>query len=71
MKINEKATMRGLYERRKRKDLSLEKMAQKLGTTMRTVSRWEKSAIPTIKWLVKLGDFYEVPFQDLIILEDE
>lgn len=45
-----------------RPDLSQEKLAQAVGTTANTVSRWETAAYkPSIADLEKLSRFFEVP----------
>ena len=56
-----------LKELRKRKKLTQEQSAEKLGVSGRTISRWETgSNMPDIGMLVVLADFYEVSIPEII-----
>ena len=50
-----------LKELRKEKDLTQETLAERLGVSNRTISRWETgSNMPDIGMLVELAEFYSV-----------
>ena len=52
---------------RKEKGLTQEGLAEKLGVSNRTVSRWETgSNMPDIGMLVELADFFEVSIPEII-----
>ena len=56
-----------LKELRKEKGLTQERLAEQLGVSNRTVSRWETgSNMPDIGMLVELADFYEVGIAEII-----
>jgi transcriptional regulator with XRE-family HTH domain len=61
-----------IREIRKEKGLSQEALAQVLGTTANTISRWETSTYrPTIDDLEKLSRFFEVVITDFFPPEEE
>lgn len=56
-----------LRELRKEKQLTQEQLAERLGVTNRSVSRWETgSDMPDLSILVELADFYDVDIRDII-----
>lgn len=56
-----------LKELRKEKDLTQEQLAEVLGVSGRTVSRWETGFnMPDISLLVELADFYDVSIPEII-----
>ena len=56
-----------LKELRKEKGLTQEQLAEKLGVSGRTVSRWETgSNMPDIGILVAIADFYDVSIPEII-----
>ena len=56
-----------LKELRKEKNLTQEKLAEKLNVTSRTVSRWETGVnLPDLSLLVELADFYGVDIREII-----
>ena len=56
-----------LKELRKEKNLTQEKLAEKLNVTGRTVSRWETGVnLPDLSLLVELADFYGVDIREII-----
>ena len=56
-----------LKELRKEHGLTQEELAEKLGVTNRTVSRWETgSNIPDIDILIYLSEFYQVDLKELL-----
>lgn len=58
---------RFLKELRKERNLTQEKLAEKLNVSGRTVSRWETGAnMPDISLLVELADFYHVSIPEII-----
>ncbi len=55
---------------RKEKDYSQEYLAEKLGVTRQTISKWENgTAMPDLKKLIELADFFEVSMDDLLGLD--
>ena len=55
---------------RKEKDYSQEYLAEKLGVTRQTISKWENgTAMPDLKKLIELADFFEVSIDDLLGLD--
>jgi transcriptional regulator with XRE-family HTH domain len=61
-----------IREIRKEKGLSQEALAQVLGTTANTISRWETSTYrPTIDDLEKMSRFFEVVITDFFPPEEE
>jgi transcriptional regulator with XRE-family HTH domain len=61
-----------IREIRREKGLSQEALAQVLGTTANTISRWETSTYrPTIDDLEKLSRFFEVVITDFFPPEEE
>ena len=56
-----------LKELRKEKKLTQEKLAETLGVSNRTVSRWETGTnLPDISLLVEIADFYDVDVREII-----
>lgn len=56
-----------LRELRKEKDLTQEALAEKLGVSSRSVSRWENgNTMPELSILVELADLYEVDIREII-----
>lgn len=56
-----------LRELRKEKELTQEQLAEKLGVSSRSVSRWENGIImPELGILVELADYYEVDIKEII-----
>ncbi len=56
-----------LRERRKEKEMTQEQLAEKLGVSSRTVSRWETgSNLPDLSVLIELADLYNVDIRELI-----
>ncbi len=56
-----------LKELRKEKNLTQESLAEQLGISNRTVSRWETgSNMPDISMLVELAEFYDVSIPEII-----
>ena len=56
-----------LKELRKEHGLTQEQLAEKLGTTNRTVSRWETgSNLPDLDVLIELSEFYQIDIKDLL-----
>ena len=54
-----------LKELRKEKQITQEELAEKLGVSNRTVSRWETgSNMPDFDVLIELSDFYDVEIRD-------
>ena len=49
------------------KKLNQQELAQKLGTTAKTVSHWETGYTePSVMQLIQLADFFEVTLDDLV-----
>ena len=56
-----------LKELRKEKNLTQEQLAEKLGVSGRTVSRWETgSNMPDISILIEIAEFYDVSIPELV-----
>ncbi len=56
-----------LKELRKEKQLTQEQLAEKLGVSGRTVSRWETASnMPDISILVEIAEFYDVSIPEII-----
>ena len=56
-----------LQKLRKEKGLTQEQLAEKMGVSRRTVSRWETgSNVPDLDILVELSDFYEVDLREIL-----
>ena len=56
-----------LRELRKEKELTQEQLAEKLGVSSRSVSRWENGiTMPELGILVELADYYEVDIKEII-----
>ena len=56
-----------LRELRKEKQLTQEELAEKLGVSSRSVSRWENgNTMPELGLLVELADYYEVDIKEII-----
>lgn len=56
-----------LKELRNEKNLTQEQLAEKLGVSRRTVSRWETgSNMPDLDLLIEMADHYEVDLRELL-----
>ncbi len=56
-----------LKELRKEKNITQEKLAEIMGVSNRSVSRWETgSNLPDLDILIQLSDFYEVELRELL-----
>ena len=56
-----------LKELRKEHGLTQEQLAEKLGVTNRTVSRWETGTnVPDLDILIDLSEFYQVDVKELL-----
>ena len=56
-----------LRELRKEKNLTQEQVADKLGVSGRTISRWETGAyMPDISLIVDIAEMYDVDVRDII-----
>ena len=56
-----------LKELRKEKNITQEELAEKMGVSRRTVSRWETgSNMPDMDILIDLSDFYEVDLREIL-----
>ena len=56
-----------LKELRKEKQITQEELAEKLGVSNRTVSRWETgSNMPDFDVLIELSDFYDVEIKEIL-----
>ncbi len=56
-----------LQELRKEKSLTQEQLAEKIGVSRRTVSRWETgSNLPDMDVLIELSDLYEVDLREIL-----
>lgn len=56
-----------LRELRKEKQLTQEQLAEKLGVSRRTVSRWETgSNMPDLDVLIEMADYYDVQLRELL-----
>ena len=56
-----------LQELRKGKGMTQEQLAEKLGVSQRTVSRWETgSNMPDLDILIELSDFYETDLREIL-----
>ncbi|MBF0991041.1 MAG: helix-turn-helix transcriptional regulator, partial [Atopobium sp.] len=56
-----------LQELRKEKGLTQEQLAEQMGVTRRTVSRWETgSNMPDLDILMELSDFYAVDLREIL-----
>ena len=56
-----------LKELRKEKQMTQEELAEKLGVSNRTVSRWETgSNMPDFDVLIELSDFYDVEIREIL-----
>ena len=56
-----------LKELRKEKQITQEELAEKLGISNRTVSRWETgSNMPDFDVLIELSDFYDVEIREIL-----
>lgn len=56
-----------LKELRKEKQITQEELAEKLGVSNRTVSRWETgSNMPDFDVLIELTDFYDVEIREIL-----
>ena len=65
-------TANRLYELRKKKGLSQEELAEKLGVSRQAVSKWERSeASPDTDNMIALAKIYELSLDELIFGEKE
>lgn len=65
--MDQKAIGAFLRTLRKEKNLTQEQLAEKLGVTGRSVSRWETgSNMPDLSILIELADFYDVDIREII-----
>lgn len=65
--MDQKKTGSFLKVLRNEKGLTQEQLAEKLGVSGRTVSRWENgNNMPDLSILVELSDFYEVDIREII-----
>lgn len=56
-----------IKELRKEKGLTQEELAERLGVSRRTVSRWETgSNLPDLDILIEMADFYELELRELL-----
>ena len=56
-----------LKELRKEKNITQEELAEKMGVSRRTVSRWETgSNMPDMDILIDISDFYEVDLREIL-----
>ena len=56
-----------LKELRKEKNITQEELADKMGVSRRTVSRWETgSNMPDMDILIDISDFYEVDLREIL-----
>lgn len=56
-----------LKELRREKELTQEQLAERMGVSGRTVSRWETgSNMPDLDVLVELADYYDIEIRELI-----
>lgn len=61
-----------LKELRKEKKITQEQLAERMGVSRRTVSRWETgSNMPDLDILIELSDYYDVELRDLLDGERE
>ena len=66
-KMDQAKIGRFLKELRKEKKLTQEQLAEKIGVTGRTVSRWENgNNMPDISILIELADLYDTDIRELI-----
>ena len=65
--MDQKKTGGFLKELRKEKSLTQEQVAEKLGVSSRTISRWETGAyVPDISILVDIAEMYDVDVREII-----
>ena len=56
-----------LKELRKEKNITQEELAEKMGVSRRTVSRWETGAnMPDMDILIDISDFYEIDLREIL-----
>ncbi|MDO4877302.1 MAG: helix-turn-helix transcriptional regulator, partial [Oscillospiraceae bacterium] len=56
-----------LKDLRKEKNITQEELADKMGVSRRTVSRWETgSNLPDMDILIDISDFYEVDLREIL-----
>jgi len=56
-----------LKELRKERNITQEQLAEKMGVSRRTVSRWETGAnMPDMDILIDISDFYEVDLREIL-----
>lgn len=61
MKIAER-----LQKAREKTGLKKAQVAKKIDTTRSNITRWEASVVPTVKWLVKLAELYNMSIDVLV-----
>jgi len=65
--MDQKKTGNFLRELRKTKGLTQEQVAEKLGISSRTISRWETGVyMPDISMLVDIAEMYDVDVREII-----
>lgn len=65
--MNQQKTGTFLKGLRHEKNITQEQLAEQLGVTRRTVSRWETgSNLPDLDILIELADYYEVDLRELL-----
>lgn len=65
--MNQKKTGVLLKNLRKEKNLSQAELAEKLGVSNRSISRWENGmTMPDFDLLIELADFYEVDVREIL-----
>ena len=56
-----------LKELRKEKNITQEELAERMGVSRRTVSRWETGAnMPDMDILIDISDFYEIDLREIL-----
>lgn len=56
-----------LRELRKEKEMTQEQLAEKLGVSGRTISRWETgSNMPDLDLLIEISDYYEIDLREIL-----
>ena len=56
-----------LKELRKERNITQEQLAEKMGVSRRTVSRWETGAnMPDMDILIDISDFYEIDLREIL-----
>ena len=61
-----------LKELRKEKDLTQETLAEALGVSFQTISKWENgSATPSIRAVLLISRYLDIPIDSIFSIEDE